>query len=345
VVPVPELAGVGRHVVDVMRRGVPGWRVVVLCPDGPLASALRDLGVAVLTARVDPGSGFRTASRGIRGVVERLRPALVHSHLAFADVTAAAATVGLPVALVSTEHGIAADDRVYHSTKWLSRTKSLMHATRLRRLDALIAVSQSTAHVVRQKWAPPRGLRIRVIPNGVDPLPVPPRPEPGLHIISLARFAPEKGLEHLVRSFALLVAAEHSARMTMAGAGPLLPEIEALVRERGLEEHVEFPGFVPAADLLARGHVLAQLSRWENCSYSLLDAQIHGLGVVATAVGGNPEQLPPGCLVRAADHPAVADRLRTQGLDLAARPRLASEWPTLEAMCAAISEVYKEVTR
>ena len=37
VVPVPEVAGVGRHVLDVVEVGVPGYRLIVLCPPGPLA--------------------------------------------------------------------------------------------------------------------------------------------------------------------------------------------------------------------------------------------------------------------------------------------------------------------
>ena len=40
---------------------------------------------------------------------------------------------------------------------------------------------------------------------------------------------------------------------------------------------------------MGRSDMVVQLSVWENCSYTLLDAKSAGLKVVATAVGGNPE--------------------------------------------------------
>lgn len=346
VVPVAELAGVGRHVLDVATHGVPGWRLVVLCPEGPLAQELRARERAVLTGPVGTDSGVRRAVAEVRRVVSTLRPAVVHSHLAFADLVVAIASVRLPVGVVSTEHGIARDDLLYHGTAWRSRVREIAHAARLRRADAVIAVTQSTADAIRDKWHPPAGLPIRVILNGVDA----PRPgdltrTPGLHVISLARFAPEKRLDDLVRAFALLAPAEPTARLTLAGAGPLEADIRRLVQELGIEGVVDLPGFVPAESLLAEGDVLAQLSRWENGSYSLLDAQVHGLGVVATAVGGNPELLPGHTLVDASDHAAVAEHLRIQGLDLSARPWLRASWPTIEQMCAQIAEIYEEVKR
>ena len=63
-------------------------------------------------------------------MIEREKPAIVHSHLAYADVIAAAvnslkmrrlANRSLTVpTLITTEHGIAGDDAVYHGTSWRS---------------------------------------------------------------------------------------------------------------------------------------------------------------------------------------------------------------------------------
>lgn len=343
VVPVSELAGVGRHVLDVATHGVPGWRVVVLCPEGPLAERLRGLGRPVITGPVSPSDGLRTAVAEVRHVVSTMAPIVVHGHLAFADLTVALATIGRAARVVSTEHGIAMDDLVYHGTAWRSRLREAAHAARLRRADAVIAVTESTAAAIRHKWHPPRDLTLRVVLNGVDRVASPRPPEAGLHVVSLARFSPEKRLEDLVRSFALVASRASEAHLTLAGNGPLEPAIRRLVDELGLTEWVTLPGFVPAEELLARGHVLAQLSRWENCSYSLLDAQAHGLGVVATAVGGNPELLPARCLVDASDHDAVARLIKVQGLELSARPALPPAWPTIERMCAGIAETYEEV--
>jgi len=343
VVPVSELGGVARHVLDALGTGIPGWRGVLLCPPGRLSEAAKETGIAVVTGPVSPADGIRAAVREIRRTVTKLRPAVVHSHLAYADVTVAMATTGLPVRRVTTEHGIAGDDLVYHGTEWRSRARALAHAGRLRRTDALIAVTQSTMDVVRAKWNPPPGLSMTVILNGVDPLPEPPEQRAGLHVVSLARLAPEKGLHELVRSFALVAREHPEARLTLAGEGPLDGDLRLLIAQLGLSGIVDLPGHVDAQDLLGRAHVLAQLSLWENGSYSLLDAQVHGLGVVATPVGGNPELIPEDCLVDRRDHAAVAQMLVAQGLQIRARPRLRADWPTMVSMCESIGRVYAAV--
>ncbi|HET6967498.1 MAG TPA: glycosyltransferase, partial [Ornithinibacter sp.] len=187
VVPVGTVAGVGRHVLDVAEVGVPGHRLVVLCPPGPLPGRLRSVGAAVVTAPVGPEHGIRESVAAVRHTVGALRPAVTHSHLSWADVVTAVATVGVPTALVTTEHGIADDDLVYHGTRVRARLKALAHTARIRRADAVIAVADATARTVLAKWHPSRSTPVRVIRNGVDPLPDRGPRAPGLHVVSIAR--------------------------------------------------------------------------------------------------------------------------------------------------------------
>lgn len=343
VVPVSDVGGVGRHVLDVVDVGVPGYRLVVLCPPGPLADRLRDAGGAVVTAPVGPEHGIRESVAAVRHALGALRPAVTHSHLSWADVVAAVATVGSPTALVTTEHGIAVDDLVYHGTVWRARLKALAHTARLRRADALIAVADSTARSVRAKWHPSRSTPVHVIRNGVDPLPGRPPRGPGLHVVSIARLAPEKRVDHLLRSFAVLSREHPQARLTVAGTGPEDVALRDLADDLGLGDTVAFVGHAEPGPLLDTADVLVQLSVWENCSYSLLDALVHGVGAVATPVGGNPEILPPSALVAHDDHEGVARLVAAQGLDPARRPSLPAGWPDRAAMCADIAEVYQAV--
>ncbi|HEX7373526.1 MAG TPA: glycosyltransferase family 4 protein [Steroidobacteraceae bacterium] len=294
VVAVPDLGGVARHVLDAARAGVPGYRLMVVCPEGPLAATLRAQGCAVVTAPISPADPLPQGIAALRRTIRSLRPAVVHSHLAYSDFVAAGAAVGSGARLVTTEHGIAGDDLVYHGTALRSRVMAAAHHVRLRRFDALIAVSEATLEAVRTKWRPTARLRIWVIPNGVD---VPARayePVPGrFHVVSLARLAPEKGLTDLVEAFALVRAARPEATLTLAGEGPLRADLERKVADLGLANAVSLPGYVDAAGLLASADVLAQLSVWENCSYSLLDALAAGLTAVATPFGGNQENQEP----------------------------------------------------
>ena len=341
--PVGALGGVARHLLDLARVGVPGHRLVFLTPDGPLAGALSAAGAAVLTGRFGPDAGLRASVGTLRGVVTRLRPAIIHTHLSYADVVAPLASAGLPVRLVTTEHGIAADDLVYHGSAAKAALMARVHQTRLRAFRAIVAVSEATAAAMRSKWHP--ATPIVVIPNGVDAPATPPTPHAGLRVVSIARLSPEKRIDQLLRALALVVADRPEAGLAIAGEGPLRDSLEALTGELGLTDHVRLLGFRDAAEVMAEADVLAQLSVWENCSYSLLDAVSHGLGVCASDVGGNPEILPAHCLVNADDPGQVARVLIDQGTALGERPRLGPEWPTTLGMAQRLAEVYQGVLR
>lgn len=335
VVPVSDLAGVARHVLDVARAGIPGWRLAVLAPPGPLTDRLRGLGAEVHEGPFGPGHGLRASVATLRRVVRTLRPAVVHSHLAYADIVVALAA-GRGPRLVTTEHGIARDDVVYHHSSARTRAMAAVHTARLRRFDAAIAVSRATADAMVEKWHP--RVQPTVVPNGVDVVPNH-GPRPGLRILSLARLAPEKRLPALVDAFAVLHRDHPEARLTLAGTGPEEPALRAQVDRLGLGDAVAMPGFVDPEPAMAEHDVLAMLSVWENCSYALLDTAARGMGVVASDVGGNPEILPPSSLVAAGDTAAVATALAAQGLDLTARPTL-QDWPTVADMCARIAATY-----
>ncbi|RYB94632.1 glycosyltransferase [Nocardioides oleivorans] len=334
-VPVSNIAGVARHVLDVAANGIPGWRLAFLTPPGDLPARLRELGAVVHEAPFGPDHGLASSVKSVREVVRRERPAVVHTHLAYADIVASLA-VGRGPALVTTEHGIARDDVVYHRSGAKTRVMAAAHTARLLRFDAAVAVSRATADAMVEKWHPRKP--ITVIHNGVDVVPGA-SPTTGLRILSLARLSPEKRLPALVDGFAELRHTHPEARLTLAGAGEEEAALRAQVARLGLGDVVELPGFVDPEPAMASHDVLAMMSVWENCSYALLDAAARGMGVVASDVGGNPEILPSRALVAAEDRSAVAAALSTQGLDLAARPGLAG-WPSVADMCEQVAGTY-----
>lgn len=347
VVPVSELGGVARHVLDTAEEGLPCWRLVVLCPEGSLAQRLRDAGAAVVSGKFGPDAGFRQSFMTLRKHIRHLRPDVVHSHLAYADVVAAAAVLGTTVRLVTTEHGIAGDDAVYHREAWKSRIKAIMHRIRLLRADAVIAVSAATKNTMLTKWKPRQ--TITVIPNSVNVQEIRGRVDeirresadaPGLRILSLSRLAPEKGLDTLLRAFALVLEQNPEARLTVAGEGPDRFALQDLAVDLGISDAVDFPGFVDPLAAMANADVLVQLSVWENCSYTLLDAVSAGIRVVATAVGGNPEILGHQSLVARSDPQEVADSIIAQHLG---STEAASELPqgnSVHAMTNQIALIY-----
>lgn len=336
VTPVSNLAGVARHIIDTACAGLPGWRLVVAAPEGPLLDELRALGCPVVPFEVD--QPVHRAVADLRDIVGKLAPTIVHSHLAKADFLSAMATVGMPVTLVSTEHHIPEDPSALHSSRAKAVTRQMAHHARIRRFAHLLAVSDSTKRDILRYWKP--SAPITVVKNGVD------RPDavlerrPGLRLLSLTRLDREKNLEMTLRVFAGVLAKHPEATLTIGGTGPLENELRAYARKLGVDHATTFAGFIDANRAMAEHDVLLQPSRADNLSYTLLDAVAAGMGVVASTIGGNPEILPGHALAALDDDTAMVDAVVEQGLDLSRRPCLPKSIPTVREMADQVLQVY-----
>lgn len=342
VTPVSNLAGVARHLVDLARVGIRGWRIVITGPEGPLLDELRKINQSVVPLPLDVAPVPRAVAE-LRRLIRTLRPDIIHSHLARADLLAAMASTGLPGALVTTEHHISPDRFMFHPSLPRALAMETIHHLRLRRVDAAIAVSGSTKRDMRRWWR--TSTPITVVRNGVDPsMGATPRGA-GLRFLSLTRLAPEKNVAGTLRAFAIVQQEHPEAHLTVAGHGGEGPELKQLARALNVAEAVEFPGFVDAADAMRTHDVVVQPSRSDNLSYTLLDAVVRGMGVAASPVGGNPEILPERCIAPLDDDSALARIMEEQGLHPEKRPTLPAGIPTVEGMAEQIGAVYAEVVR
>ena len=361
VVPVPDFGGVARHVLDVARTGIPGYRLVVCAPEGKLTERLRELNIPVHAVPFGPSRGFRTSFASLTHVIEQEKPAIVHSHLAYADVIAAAVINSLKMrrlanrsltvpTLITTEHGIAGDDAVYHGTSWRSKLMEQVHRVRLWGTNAAIAVSRSTAEQMRRKWG---ARRVSIIYNGVDA----PRLRAAVHkhrvltepdaprILSLSRLSPEKGIDVLIEAFVQLRTVYPKAHLEIAGEGDLADTLAQQVRELHISDAVTFSGFVDPLEAMGRSDMVVQLSIWENCSYTLLDAKAAGLKTVATNVGGNPEILAPNELVNRRQNAFCDSVLEALMRNCEASAPSAWMWVTNAEMTAQIAELYTQTQK
>lgn len=89
---------------------------------------------------------------------------------------------------------------------------------------------------------------------------------------------------------------------------------------------------------MAASDVVAQLSAWENCSYTLLDAVVRGLRVVASDVGGNAEIVPADALVPEPIDPAVVAEKLLEGGEAASAA--SSQIDAVAAMTARLGAMY-----
>ncbi|MDO4916756.1 MAG: glycosyltransferase [Rothia sp. (in: high G+C Gram-positive bacteria)] len=365
-IPVSDFAGVARHLMDIASNGgIPGFDVKFVVPSGELVSRLREVGASVVEAEFGVEAGFTRSFRTLNALIDELRPSIVHTHLAYADVVAAAVVNSRKARrviqknlvvpkLVSTEHGIAVDDLVYHGTVAKQKTMETVHRVRHWFTDGAIAVSQFNAVQMKRKWGV---ANVEVIPNGVDLDTVIMKVQAArvkadtgeLRIVSMARLAPEKKIDVLIDAFALVVKERPHARLEIAGKGELREQLEKQVNCLGISTKVCFSGFNDPFVVMGRNDVLVQLSIAENNSYTLLEAKAAGLHVIATAMGGNPEQLEDSEMV-----PALTATNRAKVVEATAEKIFAiadgtiplSEgfsWSTTKKMTQSIAHKYKKV--
>jgi colanic acid/amylovoran biosynthesis glycosyltransferase len=149
-----------------------------------------------------------------------------------------------------------------------------------------------------------------------------PYPENGAwRFLQAGRLIEKKGLAISLRAFAQFAAAYPNSTFTIAGEGPLLPQLRELARQLKIEDRVIFTGFISQEqlrDLLYASHIFLHPSETgrdgnqEGVPNSMLEAMASGLPVFATEHGGIPEAIEhgiSGMLVAERDQDALASRL------------------------------------
>lgn len=126
----------------------------------------------------------------------------------------------------------------------------------------------------------------------------------------VGRLVPVKRMDLFIRTIALLQDQGHAIRGKVIGSGPLEEELKSLMKTLGIEDKIEFTGFVnPALREINQLDVLVMPSDHEGLPMTLLEAVSLGIPVVAHNVGGIPEVLagwPRGGLVDEQSAPAYA---------------------------------------
>jgi glycosyltransferase involved in cell wall biosynthesis len=267
------------------------------------------------------------AAYALRRAVRRERPHVIHAHNpAMALVTAVATARGHTTPALVTVHGVPEED--YRSAARVLRIAGL----------GVIACGPGVAaaleeHGVRLAGTVVNGVG-RVVPHAsADELKQSFGLAPELRLaIAVGRLVPQKNHGLALRA----VAAVPDAALLVVGDGPLGGELAALAASLGIGDRVRFAGGrSDAPELIASADVLLLSSRWEGLPLVVLEALASGTPVVATAARGVRELvrheetalLAPlddidalaSALRQALSNGALAERLRENGLRLAAR--------------------------
>ncbi len=171
------------------------------------------------------------------------------------------------------------------------------------------------------------------IPNGVEPFwfeefPARATPASRPQFIYVGRLSPEKDVSTLLRAFRLVGSEAPHSSLKIVGDGLQRVSLEALARELGCGDRIEWTGSLSrqaVREALHRAHVFVLPSRFESMSYTLLEAMASGLACIATRVGGNVDLIQDGVqgrLVAPGDPRAMAAAMFALARSPAERERM-----------------------
>ncbi len=148
-------------------------------------------------------------------------------------------------------------------------------------------------------------------------------------IVATARLTEWKGVDGIIRAVALLVRDFPDIVLKVAGDGPAEASLKALVRELGMESHIDFLGRVSRAEtwhVRKTSQVYVLNSLYEGLPHTVLTSFAADIPVVATDIPGTNEAVRDGIsglLVPPRDDKALAEAIARLFRDEALRTQLA----------------------
>lgn len=278
---------------------------------------------------------------------------ILHAHLPHGEVYGELALRAFPSRrFIVSRHN---DDRF---RRWLPMRR--VFALSLRRADRIIAISESIKRFLIDVERTPTG-KIQVIPYGLDAEAFAREAHPGAFrrevgagenplIGFIGRMTGQKGVDVLLRAFALVERNHPTVKLILAGDGPDRPALMRLAKSLGLQRAVFLGWRADAADILADIDLLVVPSRWEGFGLVTLEAMAMGKPVAASKVSALPEivvpeetglLLTPGSVEELAQGMGLllADPKRAARMGRAGQERVRKEFP-VERMARRTAELY-----
>lgn len=307
-----------------------GDDVVVASMPGVWVSKVEEAGAAHLalpnTSRDSP-FGSPTATALLARCIRRMRPDVVHAHnpRATALTRIAIALSRHRTVLMPTLHGLAPRD--YPGARRVLRWTA----------PRVIACAPTVARALEGAGFP--GARIDVITNGAALPPAGDKRQADLRadlqlgsaplVVGIGRLAKQKNWPLFIEAAGRV----EGPGFVVAGEGPLRSELTELARLSG--NRVKFLGLVDdIAALVGLASCVVSTSNWEGLPLTLLEALSLGVPVVATAVEGVTDVVPPTAALfvppgdAAAVAEAIAKILADDGLAMQLRSHALKAAPT-----------------
>ncbi len=305
-------------------------------------------------------SNWFRARQTVTDLVRKYDIDLIHTHDPHSNTMIGIGRGAWPCACVASAYGwwdgpLPIRRTVY---QWIEREFAL------RNFERVITVSQHMKGRILK--GPTKESRVRVIHTGIDSAALFQKGDgagfrsrfsiPGDAVVlgTISRVSVEKGHCYLLDAMTEIGRTNPDAYLVICGDGPARLDLEAQCERLGLKDRVIFTGFVDSiAEALSAFDIFVQPSvEQEGFPTSLVEAQLAGVPVVASDIGGSVETLRPGetgLLTKPRNPQSIAhailelvgDADRRRAMGDAARTWIAENF-TLEDMIAQVAATYEE---
>jgi len=275
---------------------------------------------------------------------------LVHTHTSKAGVLGRLA-VGKKARVVHTPHG-----HIFHGYFGAAKTRLFIAVERwaARRSDALIALTKAEMDdhlklgigTVEQWHVIPSGVDVKAITKRVDEIRSAEGYQPAWDAVSVGRLVPIKGMERLVRAWAVLCEKRADARLAIIGDGTDRIILERLAKELGVEKNIYFAGWADPLPYLAEARSFVLLSHNEGMGRAVIEAFAASLPCVVSRVCGLSELVDEevGLCVDADRSEEVANALLTDWeAGIGERARIRADSYSVQTMIDGLTQLYENL--
>jgi glycosyltransferase involved in cell wall biosynthesis len=333
-----NFGGAQRYVFDLAREAnKAGHDVAVLCGgEGSLINKLKEESIRVISLPhlkrdISLTDELRSLHFIFRTLVEE-KPDVFHTNSSkMGGLGNFAANLAGIKRIIFTAHGWAFNEPRPSYQKFL--IKFFVWLT-IMLADKTICVSAKTCRDI-SGW-PFMSRFLTVVPNGIDDFELLNKsearatlglPQEAFIVGSLAELHPIKGLDVLIKAWERF-SKNQNAKLVVFGEGEERLALEELIKELGLSDSITLKGFIPEAKKYLKAFdIFALPSRSEALPYTVLEAGLAGLPVIASRVGGIPEVIETGvsgALVEPENNEELLSTLLLLSQDGSLRERLGS---------------------
>ncbi len=318
-----------------------GWQSVLCFLSEPTEEVRRflDLPNISFEALADSTDGSRAARAGLRRILRKHRPEILHLHfVSFLNFYSWGARLRSVKQVFFTDHHSRPAGYVRARAPFWKRIAARFINLPL---NKVVCVSNYGYQCMTAVDLLPRH-RFEMIYNGVDlaRVKIDQRlaaefrrrysiPAKRAIVTQVSWMIPEKGIADFLETARLVLRQNRSVQFVLVGDGANREQYMKDAAAMGLGDHITWTGMVDdpfGEGIFHAADVVCQFSRWEEVfGWMIAEAMAHGKPVVATRVGGIPELITDGIsghLVERGDAPAMSDRVLALLADSDLRARM-----------------------